>query len=245
MSLSKRDDAAKSPIAVVLEVGMEIARRIEKPFQKNNIDMKIWRDAVDPDALLQRSNADMLIFSLNLREKNPLQLCLQIKARSSIPIVMISPTYQEVDRILSLEMGADDCLPIDFNPRDLIARIRGSVNREMGRASASMSADDFRAPPVMRLRPATRQAIFPSKRPVSFSEKEFELLQFLYENSGKLLTRDDIFAYLYDQSADAQTQTINVMIYRLRHKIEDDPRRPKFLKSVRRRGYIFELDDAV
>jgi DNA-binding response OmpR family regulator len=226
------------PVAVVVEVGSQIRRHVEDYFQRNDIRMIAWDDGLDADRIIHASRANMILLNLNLHESKAFSLCQQIKEKSRIPVVMVSSTYTEVEKIVSLEMGADDCLPIDFNPRQVVARMRSVL----GMQRASVTVGDQLTGRGVTLNRATRQAQVGRDRIVDLTPTEFEFLNFLVVNAGSILTREQIHAGVFGISSAYTVQFVDVMIYRLRKKIEQNHRKPKFLRTLRNLGYILKVD---
>jgi DNA-binding response OmpR family regulator len=171
---------------------------------------------------------------MNLHESKAFSLCQKIKEKSRIPVVMVSSTYTEVEKIVSLEMGADDCLPIDFNPRQLVARMRSVL----GQQRSSVSVGDHVTGNGITLNRATRQAQVGRGKIIDLTPAEYDFLNFLVENAGSILTREEIHAGIYGSSSSYSHQFVDVMIYRVRKKIEQNHRKPKFLRTIRNLGYI-------
>lgn len=227
------------PVAVVIEVGSQIRKHVEAYFQKNEVRTIAWVDGLDADRIIQACRANMILLNMNLHDNKALFLCQQIKERTKIPVVMVSSTYTEVEKIVSLEMGADDCLPIDFNPRQLIARMRSSLGRQW----SNVTVGDHVGGTGIRLNRALRQVQVGRDRVANLSPAEYQLLNFFVENPEAVFSREEIHSELFGQSSSHTFQAIDVTIFRVRKKIEVDYRRPKFLKTIRNRGYVLQLND--
>lgn len=223
------------PVAIVVEQGSQIRKHVEGCFLKNDIQMVAWTGDLDADRIIHASRANMIILSLNLQENKAYTLCQKIKEKSRIPVVMVSATFSEVEKIVSLEMGADDCLPIDFNPRQVVARIRSLF----GRQHFNVTIGDQEAGRGITLNRATRQVQIGREAAKSLSPAEYDLLNFLFENIGQTLTRDEIHSKVFSATT---LQFVDVMVCRVRKKIESDHKKPKFLRTVRNLGYILTVD---
>jgi two-component system, OmpR family, response regulator len=225
----------EDPVALVVEEGSQIRKHVEDCFQKNEIHMVAWTGDLDADRMIHGSRANMILLNLNLQENKAFALCQKIKEKSRIPVVMVSSTFSEIEKIVSLEMGADDCLPIDFNPRQVVARIRNSFGRQW----SNVTIGDQENGEGIALNKATRQVQIGRAPANSLSPAECDLLNFLFENIGRVLTREEIRARVFSS---ASLQFVDVMVCRVRKKIEKDHKKPKILRTVRNLGYIMTVE---
>jgi two-component system OmpR family response regulator len=225
----------EGPVALVVEEGSQIRKHVEDCFQKNHIHMVAWTGDLDADRIIHASRANMILLNSNLRDNKAFALCQKIKEKSRIAVVMVSAGFSEIEKIVSLEMGADDCLPIDFNPRQVVARIRSLF----GRQCSNVTIGDQASGGGITLNRATRQVQIGREPAKSLSPAEYDLLNFLFENIGQTLTRDEIHSKVFSSTS---LQFVDVMVCRVRKKIEHDHRKPKFLRTVRNLGYIMMID---
>jgi two-component system OmpR family response regulator len=169
-----------------------------------------------------------------------LAICRRLRAASSLPIIMLTAMGEEMDRILGLEMGADDYLPKAANPRELLARIRAVLRRtggaDLGRTNDARRVLEFNG---WRLDVTQRQLYSPANAMVPLRASEFELLLALAERPQRVLTRDQLLDLSRGRSANSFDRSIDVLISRLRRKIEDDPKEPSLIRTVRSGGYVF------
>lgn len=228
-------NAHPEAVAVVVEEGSRLRKHVADCFKKNDIQMVAWSGDLDPDRIVHASRADMFLLNMNLQESKAFSLCQQIKERSRVPVVMVSSTYSEVEKIVSLEMGADDCLPIDFNPRQVVARIRSSF----GRQCSNVTIGNQETGRDVTLNRAARQVQVGRGPATSLSPAEYDLLNYCIEHSDRTLTREEIHSNVF---GDASLQFVDVMVCRLRKKIERDHKKPKILRTVRNLGYIFTAE---
>ncbi len=191
-------------------------------------------DGVAMEQHLTQHAADLVILDLMLPGEDGLALARKLKAQGDQPIIMLSARGEDVDRIVGLEVGADDYLAKPFNPRELLARIRAVLRRasEQGQPQARFQsgglAIDFSAREVMV--DGARQ---------SLTAHEYELLCALARNAGRVLSRDQLLELVKgDQADEAFDRSIDVHVSRLRQKIEPDPRHPRYVKTVRGAGYL-------
>jgi len=191
-----------------------------------------------PSALeeMERSGADLVLLDLMLPGLPGTEVCRQIRQRSNVPVIMLTAKDSEVDKVVGLELGADDYVTKPFSSRELVARIR-AVLRRQGEPEAQTVAT-VEAGPV-RL-DAERHVVTVNGAPVQLPLKEFELLEFLLRNSGRVLTRMQLIDRIWGSDYVGDTKTLDVHVKRLRAKIEPDPANPRHIVTVRGLGYKFE-----
>jgi two-component system OmpR family response regulator len=169
-----------------------------------------------------------------------LSLCRRLRQDSPLPIIMLTARGEDVDRILGLEMGADDYLPKPFNPRELLARIKAVLRRQ----AVALTASAFAGAKALlfggwRLDPTLRELRNPHGARVALTSAEFDLLQVLCERPGRVLSRDSLLDLTQGRTAGSFERSIDVLISRIRRKIEADLQNPEIIKTVRSGGYLF------
>ena len=182
---------------------------------------------------------DVVLLDLMLPEKHGLEVCRELRARSDVPIVVITARGEEADRVMGLELGADDYVAKPFSPRELVARIRAVVRRARGRAGPSL--DVVRVGPLV-LDPGARKATYAGKE-LQLTGYEFALLKALAERAGRVLTREQLMEIAKGSAEESFDRSIDVHVSRLRHKLGDDSKRPQFLKTVRGTGYVLAAEE--
>lgn len=185
----------------------------------------------------QNSNPDLIILDLMLPGIDGLEICRRIRTESDVPILMLTARGEETDRIVGLEIGADDYLAKPFNPRELLARIKAIMRRSCGKSPSPESNDRLSVGNVV-LDPATRQA-FVNGEEITLTTAEFDLLAVMLKSAGRVLSRDQLMQQLHGSSWSYFDRSIDVHISRIRQKIEDNPRQPQLLKTIRGVGYQF------
>ena len=180
------------------------------------------------------SDPELIILDLMLPGIDGLELCRRIRQSSRVPILMLTARGDETDRIVGLEMGADDYLPKPFNARELLARIRAILRRSEGEETADAAAPLQVGPLVVD--PGARRVTIHGKE-VDLTTAEFDILHALAANAGRVLSRDQLLEKVHGPGWAAYDRSIDVHMSRIRQKIEDDPRRPVLLKTVRGVGY--------
>jgi DNA-binding response OmpR family regulator len=184
--------------------------------------------------LLEGDNPDLVVLDLMLPGADGLELCRWIRSRSQLPVIMLTARGEESDRIVGLELGADDYVTKPFSPRELAARVRTVLRRAVpaARENERLSFDGL----VLdgQSREVTRQ-----DEPVRLTAKEFDLLWFLASHPRRVFSRDDLMRRIWGYSAALDTGTLTVHVRRLREKLEDDPSRPRYIETVWGIGYRF------
>ena len=181
---------------------------------------------------------DLVLLDLMIPEISGTEVCRQIRAKSKVPIIMLTAKDSEVDKVVGLEIGADDYVTKPYSARELVARINAVLRRNSG---DSVISD----PGVMNVHgirmDIDRHQVSVNGIPVSLPLKEFELLEFLMRNAGRVLTRIQLIDRVWGSDYVGDTKTLDVHIKRIRAKIEVDPANPKIIQTVRGLGYKMEL----
>jgi DNA-binding response OmpR family regulator len=183
----------------------------------------------------------LVILDVMLPEMDGWQLCQQLRRRSAVPILMLTALGDEVDRILGLELGADDYLTKPFSARELLARVRAMLRRislDQGTTEQELRMGE------LRINFATRQ-LWKAGTELTLRHKEFELLTLLVSRHKEVVTRADLFDEVWGTDWLGDTRTLDVHVRWLREKIEDDPSNPRYIRTVRGVGYRFVRPDAV
>jgi two-component system response regulator RegX3 len=185
-----------------------------------------------------RIGADLVLLDLMLPGLSGTEVCKQLRQRSAVPIIMLTAKDSEVDKVVGLELGADDYVTKPYSSRELVARIRAVLRR-----NADLG-DDVATPGTLIVGPVRldteRHVVEISGSITQFPLKEFELLEFLMRNSGRVLTRTQLIDRVWGSDYVGDTKTLDVHIKRLRAKIEVDPANPVFIQTVRGLGYKLE-----
>ena len=196
----------------------------------------------DGDAALReaaRVAYDVILLDLMLPGCDGLDVCRQVRARADTPILMLTARDEEADRVLGLELGADDYLVKPDSARELLARIRAAVRRARGQAGPS---DRLLTVGPLTLNPATRVATL-AGRALDLTTYEFALLRALAERPGRVLSREQLLEIAKGNAEEAFDRSIDVRISRLRHKLGEDPRRPSMLRTIRGAGYALAVEE--
>jgi len=194
--------------------------------------------ATGPDAIAEfdRAGADIVLLDLMLPGMPGTEVCRQIRQSSNVPVIMVSAKDSEVDKVVGLELGADDYVTKPYSPRELVARIRAVLRRGI---------EPDLAPPTLEAGPVRmdveRHVVSVDGTDTKLPLKEFELLEMFLRNTGRVLTRGQLIDRVWGSDYVGDTKTLDVHVKRLRAKIEPDPAQPTYLVTVRGLGYKFEV----
>lgn len=223
----------------VLVVEDEESFREALEFMLSKEGFEVALAATGTDALVEfdRSGADLILLDLMLPGMSGTEVCRTIRAKSKVPIIMVTAKADEVDKVVGLEIGADDYVTKPFSSRELVARIRAVLRRN----------SDFEEAPVistLEVGPVRldieRHKVSVRGEAISLPLKEFDLLELLMRNAGRVLTRGQLIDRVWGSNYVGDTKTLDVHVKRLRAKIEQDPAEPVHILTVRGLGYKFE-----
>ncbi|KNX38210.1 response regulator transcription factor [Luteipulveratus halotolerans] len=191
-----------------------------------------------PDALVDydRSGADLVLLDLMLPGMSGVDVCRNLRQRSNVPVIMLTAKDSEVDKVVGLELGADDYVTKPYSSRELLARIKAVLRR--GQEADELLPATLESGPVRM--DVERHTVAVNGDAVQLPLKEFELLEMLLRNAGRVLTRMQLIDRVWGSDYVGDTKTLDVHVKRLRAKIEPDPGNPKFIVTVRGLGYKFE-----
>lgn len=184
-------------------------------------------------AVVASADADLVVLDLMLPKLDGLEVCRRIRAEREVPIIMLTSKSEEIDKLLGLGLGADDYLAKPFSPRELVARVQAVLRRAQAgpkQPGDVVQVGDLRISPKMR-------SVERSGRPLDLTAREFDLLLFLASNPGQVFTREQLLDRVWDYHFPGDTSTVTVHVRRLREKIEPDPVRPRYVKTVWGVGY--------
>jgi len=198
-------------------------------------------DGRDAAARVRQDRPDLVILDIMLPHVDGLEVCRQIRRESAVPIIMLTAKGGELERVVGLEIGADDYVTKPFSPRELVARVRAILRRATPEAREALSSSVRSG--ALTLDAATREVTL-NGRPVDLTAKEFELLRLLLTHPNRVFTRDFLLEHIWGYDYYGSTRTVDMHISRLREKIEDDPAAPTYIVTVRGVGYKFKAPDA-
>ncbi|SET80734.1 response regulator transcription factor [Stigmatella erecta] len=235
MEPTERPSGEDATIQVLLvEDDERLARLTSRYLQEHGLIITIARTG--PEGLTEagRHAYDVILLDLMLPGRDGLEVCRELRTRSDVPIIMVTARGEEIDRVLGLETGADDYLPKPYSSRELLARIRAQVRRARGNAGPSLQPLSVGK---LQMDPRSLTAVLDGKS-LPLTSYEFNLLRVLAERAGRVLSREQLLDLTKGSADEVFDRSIDVHIFRLRQKLEEDPRNPKVLKTVRGAGYL-------
>ncbi len=210
-------------------------------LRKEGYDVVVAHDGLEAIALARKEQPDLLVLDLMLPGIDGLEVCRTIRQESMLPIIMLTARSEEMDRVIGLEIGADDYLVKPFSFRELLARIRAALRRASYVAPA---AEETLAIGALSLDQASHRVLRHGQE-VELTRKEYDLLRLFMERAGRVIPRNEIIDAVWDTDWIGDTRTLDVHIRRLREKIEDTPSKPQYVQTVRGVGYRFATPEEV
>ena len=210
-------------------------------LQREGFAVQVARDGAEALELFDAVQPDLVLLDVMLPRISGVDVCRQLRTRSSVPIIMVTAKASEIDTVVGLEVGADDYVAKPFRLRELVARIRANLRRGHGGDGASAGEELGEAIEVGDvLLDSERHEVVIRGEHVSLPLKEFELLELLLENAGRVLPRDTLISRVWGADYVGDTKTLDVHVKRLRSKVEDDPAAPRRIVTIRGLGYKYE-----
>ncbi|MET4484005.1 two-component system OmpR family response regulator [Bradyrhizobium sp. F1.13.3] len=238
LSVFSASSDSKARILCV-EDDVEIARMLSEVLEENGFKPSFVGSATEMDTVLSRENVDLVVLDIMLPGEDGLSICRRLRATSSIPIIMLTARGDDIDRIVGLEIGADDYVSKPFNSRELVARIRALLRR----AETTPGLVRFRTRPLVfagwRIDASLRELHNPEGVRIALTCVEFDLLLAFCRNPGRILSREQLLELIHGGHVGPIERSIDVHISRIRQKIEADPRDPLMIKTIRLAGYVF------
>ena len=223
---------------LIVEDEASFSEALEFLLGKEGFTVVLADNGADAIRKFDQGGIDLVLLDLMLPEVSGTEVCRQIRSKSRVPIIMLTAKDSEVDKVVGLEIGADDYVTKPYSSRELVARIRAVLRRNSGEDVQS----DVGVMTVSGIRmDIDRHQVSVNGIPVSLPLKEFELLEFLMRNAGRVLTRMQLIDRVWGSDYVGDTKTLDVHIKRLRAKIENDPANPTLIQTVRGLGYKMEL----
>ncbi|MBM7324838.1 response regulator transcription factor [Agrobacterium sp. S2] len=227
-----------SPQILIVEDDLEIGKLLALTMQDNGMTPTIAEDGHVMQSLLRNNSFDLIILDVMLPGEDGLSLCRKIRAEKTIPVIFLTALGEEIDRIVGLEVGADDYVTKPFSPREVVARVRSLLRRASYGLVSTPGQRKLRFD-GWQIDPMRRQLHDPTNARVALTTTEFDLLVAFCRNPGRVITREELLSVTHAGLAGPIERSIDVHISRLRQKIEADPREPLLLQTVRLGGYAF------
>lgn len=205
-------------------------------LDKEGFEVEVVDNGLDAIVEFDRSGADLVLLDLMLPGQSGTEVCRQLRQRSNVPVIMLTAKDSEIDKVVGLELGADDYVTKPYSSRELVARVRAVLRRQA--EPEELISNTVQSGPVRM--DIERHVVSVNGEQVSLPLKEFELLEMLLRNSGRVLTRGQLIDRVWGSDYVGDTKTLDVHVKRLRSKIEPDPSIPRYLVTVRGLGYKFE-----
>lgn len=240
-------EATKStgPRLLIIDDDRGLCRLIREYLEPLGYDVSVAHNGPDGLELALAETWSAVILDVMLPGMNGFEVLKQLRAKSSVPVLMLTARGDEADRIAGLEVGADDYLPKTFSTRELLARLRAVMRRATPSAAAT-PAEKAEAEIVvgqLRLNPATRRAVVGDK-PIDLTALEFDLLAALARARGRVKSREELVEVVAERNYDVFDRSVDVHIWSLRKKLGDDPKQPRFIRTFRSVGYMLINPDA-
>jgi two-component system response regulator RegX3 len=227
---------------LLVEDEESITTPLVEALRREGFDTAVSATAGESLALADRVKPDLVLLDVMLPDGSGFDVCRELRARSRVPIIMLTARGEESDRVAGLELGADDYVVKPFSARELVARVRAVLRRaaEAGerRVEGVTEVGD------VRIDPGRRSVSFRGEE-LELSRKEFELLRLLIENAGSVVTRERLIDEVWDTNWFGSTKTLDVHVSGLRKKLDDDPGSPRYIHTIRGVGFRFSADDEV
>lgn len=225
------------PRILVVEDEEAIAEPLAESLEREGFTAEVTSTLAAATDAYRRQPPDLILLDVMLPDGDGRDLCRDIRKESDVPIIMLTARGEEVDRVVGLELGADDYVVKPFSARELTARIRAIMRRgRLGERRGVMEVGEIRLDPASR-------AVTKNGEPIELAAREFDLLQLLMANAGKVVRREEIMDEVWDPHWFGPTKTLDVHISWLRKKVEEDSSNPRYITTVRGVGFRFEANE--
>jgi two-component system response regulator ResD len=221
---------------LVVEDEPMVAEVVERYLRRDGYSVNVVHDGSVAMDAVDSFQPDLIVLDLMLPGTDGMEICRRVRARSATPIVMLTARGEEVDKLVGLQIGADDYLTKPFSPRELVARVKAVLRRAA--PQSLLDADALRFGDL-RISARTRR-VEDERGPITLTAREFDLLLFLSRHPAQVFSREQLLDNVWDYEFPGDTSTVTVHVRRLRAKLESDPSRPRYLKTVWGVGYKFE-----
>ncbi|WP_420963536.1 response regulator [Brucella sp. IR073] len=227
---------------LIVDDDQDIRTLLHDFLRKRGLRVSVASDGEEMEAVLTRMPVDLLILDVMLPGRSGIEICRDIRMRSRVPIIMLTAINETTDRVVGLEMGADDYVSKPFEPAELLARIRAVLRRLDVSASAMRIAPQIYRFAGWTLDCSRRRLVSPDDVRVELTTAEFNLLETLVKSAQRVLSRDQLLELVGSNAVYGYDRSIDILVSRLRRKMEDNPRAPKLILTIRGGGYQFVPD---
>ena len=230
---------AEAPLILVVDDEQSYRDALRVALEREGFRVEVAADGPEALEQFERTRPSLVLLDVMLPRISGVDVCRELRARSQVPIIMVTARNAEIDAVVGLEVGADDYVTKPFRLRELVARVRAALRR--GRSEDGPVVDRSEVIEIgdVRIDTARHEVIVRGER-VALPLKEFELLELLLANAGRVLTRDTLIDRVWGPNYYGDTKTLDVHVKRLRGKVEDDPANPARIVTVRGVGYRYE-----
>lgn len=234
---------ARIPHILVVDDDRQIRTMLARYLGDHGLRVTMAEDGRHVMALHDGHRFDVIILDVMMPGDDGFTLCQRLRARSTVPIILLTARDTETDRVVGLELGADDYVAKPFNPRELLARVRATIRRSaMASEKAATSLPSLYRFAEWTLDVTKRTLVSPKGTRLDLTTGEFDLLAALVQHPQQVLSRDQLLDLVHGRSSLNIDRSIDVQISRLRRKIEEDPQEPMLIRTVRNGGYLFTAD---
>lgn len=224
---------------LIVEDEVSFSEALAFLLEKEGFQVTVAENGRDAIEKFEDKGADLILLDLMIPEVSGTEVCRTIRSKSQVPIIMLTAKDAEIDKVVGLELGADDYVTKPYSSRELLARIKAVLRRNGGTSDSITEAGIISVGPIRM--DIDKHLVTIKSAQVSLPLKEFELLEFLLRNSGRVLTRNQLIDRVWGSDYFGDTKTLDVHIKRLRAKIEEDPANPKIIHTIRGLGYKLEI----
>ncbi|MCQ2552977.1 MAG: response regulator transcription factor [Clostridia bacterium] len=224
---------------LVIEDEHSISDIIKFNLKKEGYEVETAYDGGEGLSKALTWGADLILLDIMLPVMDGFEVCKRVREKSTVPILMLTAKEEEVDKVLGLELGADDYITKPFGMRELIARIRANIRRTEQMAPAAEAPSDIKEFGSLKI-DMNRYEVTKNNSVLDLTLREFELLKYLAEREGKVFSREQLLEEVWGYEYYGDIRTVDVTVRRLREKLENDPAEPKFIMTKRGIGYYFQ-----
>jgi len=222
---------------LIVEDEVSFSDALSFMLRKEGFEVAVAADGKSGLELFNGQGADLVLLDVMLPGISGTEVCRQLRQVSKVPIIMLTAKDGEIDKVVGLELGADDYVTKPFSSRELVARVRAVLRRQSAIEDVDPGSSELKSGPVVM--DVDRHIVTVEGKEVKLPLKEFELLELLLRNAGRVLTRTQLIDRIWGSNYVGDTKTLDVHVKRIRAKIEPDPANPRYLETVRGLGYKF------
>ena len=233
-----------APKILVVDDDASLRKLLERYLSENGYQTDSAAHAIDMQKLVQRETFQLYILDINLPHENGLQICQRLRASGDhTPIIMLTARGEEIDRIIGLELGADDYLAKPCNPRELLARVRSVLRRHASPMTQTHESEEFQYTFGPFVLDGSKCKLFCHQAPITINHKEYSLLKTLIQNRGRPLSRSQLSARIYGKEHEPDQRDIDMIVSRLRKHLSTGNSTTSYIETVRGIGYMFQPSD--